>query len=279
VCGFLERAPYPLDIIYVFAYLRWILADGTEFVYIESGLIRIHILRSKDMEILAQIGQARQAEYIIALIGLFGYIAFWRVLNGRRVEVEAIRDTVRTFAARFSGFLAPSDVMFHPGHAWARVEGGDTVTVGMDDFAAKLLGSVDSISLPKVGSKVRQGSLGWLFKTDSRVIHMLSPVEGEVVAINGAVADSPGTAFQDPYGNGWLFKVRSSNLTPSLKNMIPSGMIANWFENIRENLASRRLVPTEAALYADGGEPIHGIARAVDPEKWDDLAREFFLTK
>jgi glycine cleavage system H lipoate-binding protein len=231
------------------------------------------------MEILAHIGQARQAEYIIALVGLFGYIAFWRVLNGGRVETRAVRETVRAFAARLSGFLAPSNVMFHPGHAWARVEGGDIVTVGMDDFAAKLLGSVDSISLPKVGSKVRQGSLGWLFKADSRVIHMLSPVEGEVVAINNAVADSPGAAFQDPYGDGWLFKVRSSNLIPNLKNMVPGGMIAQWFENIRENLAGRHLAPAEAALYADGGEPIQGIARAVDPEKWDDLAREFFLTK
>jgi glycine cleavage system H lipoate-binding protein len=231
------------------------------------------------MEILAHIGQARQAEYIIALIGLFGYIAFWRVLNGPRVEMEAVREKVRTFATRFAGFLAPSDVMFHPGHAWARVEGHDIVTVGMDDFAAKLLGSVDSISLPKVGSRVRQGSLGWLFKADSRVIHMLSPVEGEVVAINDAVAHSPKAAFEDPYGNGWLYKVKNSNLTPNLKNMVPSGMIANWFENIRENLANRQLAPAAAALYADGGEPIHGIAKAVDPEKWDDLAREFFLTK
>jgi glycine cleavage system H lipoate-binding protein len=231
------------------------------------------------MEILAHIGQARQAEYIIALIGLFGYIAFWRVLNGPRVELEAVRETVRALATRFSGFLAPSNVMFHPGHAWARVDGGDMVTVGMDDFAAKLLGSVDSISLPKVGSKVRQGSLGWLFKSDSRVIHMVSPVEGEVVAINSAVADSPGAAFKDPYGEGWLFKVKSKNLVSNLKNMVPSEMISNWFENIRENLASRSLAPGEAAMYADGGEPIHGIAKAVDPQKWDDLAREFFLTK
>jgi glycine cleavage system H lipoate-binding protein len=231
------------------------------------------------MEILAHIGQARQAEYIIALIGLFGYIAFWRVLNGQRVEMEVVKETVRTFAARLSGFLVPKDVMFHPGHAWARVEGADVVTVGMDDFAAKLLGSADSISLPKVGSRVRQGSLGWLFRADSRVIHMLSPVEGEVVAINSAVADSPGAAFQDPYGDGWLFKVKSSNLVSNLKNMVPNGMISSWFENIRENLASRHLAPAEAAMYADGGEPIHGIAKAVDPEKWDDLAREFFLTK
>ncbi len=231
------------------------------------------------MYILAHIAEGKQQEYIIALLGLFGFIVFWRVLNGPRVEMEAVRDMVSTFAERFAGFLAPANVMFHPGHAWARVEGVDTVTVGMDDFAAKLLGSADSISLPKLGSRVKQGSLGWGFKTDSRVIHMLSPVEGEVVAVNHEVANSPDAVFEDPYGSGWLFKVKSNNLTSNLKNMIPSGMVREWFENVRETLASRGLAPALAPLYADGGEPIRGIAKAVDPEGWDDLAREFFLTK
>jgi glycine cleavage system H lipoate-binding protein len=176
-------------------------------------------------------------------------------------------------------FLAPSGVLFHPGHTWAKVESEDTVTVGMDDFAAKLLGSADSISLPKLGSRVKQGSLGWGFKADSRVIHMLSPVEGEVVAVNHMVGHSPEAAFEDPYGNGWLFKVKSNNLTSNLKNMIPSGMVGEWFENVRQKLASRGLAPSLAPLYADGGEPIWGIAKTVDPAGWDDLAREFFLTK
>ena len=127
------------------------------------------------MRMLIHLAQAKQAEYIIALIGLFSYIVFWRVLNGPKVVKESIRETVRPIIDRIAGFLIPGDVMFHPGHAWARVEGDDMVTVGMDDFAAKLLGSVDSMSLPREGSKVKQGSFGWLMKAESRAIHMLSP--------------------------------------------------------------------------------------------------------
>ncbi len=231
------------------------------------------------MNTLAHLYQARQVEYIIALLGLFGFIAFWRILNGPKVEMEDVREVARTFAERFAGFLAPAGLLFHPGHSWARMDGLDTVTIGMDDFAAKLLGSADSISLPKLGSRVKQGSLGWVFKTDSRVIHMLSPVEGEVVAVNDAVVKSPDAAFDDPYGNGWLFKVKSSNLTSNLKNMIPTGMVGEWFEKARQALVNRGTSPALAPLYADGGEPIRGIARVVDPEGWDDLAREFFLTK
>ena len=231
------------------------------------------------MNILAHITEAKQAEYMIALLGMVGFIAFWHVLNRPGARLETVRGVARTFTERFAGFVAPADVMFHPGHAWARLEGIDTVTVGMDDFAAKLLGSADSISLPKLGSRVKQGSLGWGFKADSRVIHMLSPVEGEIVAVNDAVVNSPSAAFKDPYGKGWLFKVRSTNLNSNLKNMIPSSMVGDWFENVRQTLANRGLAGASAPLYADGGEPVRGFAKAVDPEGWDDLVREFFLTK
>jgi len=202
-------------------------------------------------------------------VGVLG-VAF-RFMNPKETVAESVE-----LAA---GFAVPNDVMFHPGHAWARLDDMDTVTVGMDDFAARLLGSVDSISLPKLGSQVKQGSLGWGFRADSRVIHMLSPVEGEVVAVNDTVAQSPDAAFDDPYGSGWLFKVKSDNLPRSLKNMIPSGMVGEWLETVRQTLAARVSGPNSAPLYADGGEPIRGFAKIVDPERWDDLAREFFLTR
>ncbi len=231
------------------------------------------------MEILAHIQQAKQAEYIIALIGLFSYIAFWRVLNGPAAEKATVTEKIKPMLQRFAGFLVPSGIMFHPGHAWARVEGNDIVTIGMDDFAVKLLGSVDSISLPKPGSKVRQGSFGWLMKAEARAIHMLSPVEGEVIAINEDVIHNPALAFSDPYGKGWLLKVRNSNLTPNIKNMVPAGMVRQWFESIRETLAGLQPATASAMLYQDGGELVSGLAKALDPQGWDDLAREFFLTK
>lgn len=231
------------------------------------------------MNILAYIAEAKQEEYIIALLGLLGFIAFWRVLIGPTGEMREAGGNVTAFTESLPCFLASADFRFHPGHAWARLEGTDTVTVGMDDFAAKLLGSAESISLPKVGSRLKQGSLGWRFKTESRAIHMLSPVEGEVVAVNNDVAQSPCIAFEDPYGNGWLFKVKSNSLTSNMKNMIPSDMVGRWVENVRLILASKGLAPDFGPLLADSDESIRGIAKTVDPERWDDLAREFFLTK
>jgi glycine cleavage system H lipoate-binding protein len=230
------------------------------------------------MSILEHIYDARQIEYIIATLGMFLFIVFWRVLTGRRDGKKAVGATAGNLVESVT-FLAPSGVLFHPGHTWAKVESEDTVTVGMDDFAAKLLGSADSISLPKSGSRVKQGSLGWAFKSDSRVIYMLSPIEGEIVEVNEQVANSPGVAFEDPYGSGWMFKVKSSDLASNMKNMIPEDIVGQWIESTRKTLANSGKPQAAARILARTGEPIPGIARAIDPEGWDELTREFFLTK
>jgi glycine cleavage system H lipoate-binding protein len=180
---------------------------------------------------------------------------------------------------RIAGFVVPNNVRFHPGHGWARMDSNDTVTVGMDDFAAKLLGPVDSIWLPKPGTRVRQGSMGWGFRTDSKVIHMLSPVEGEVVAVNREAADSPALALGDPYGKGWLLKIANTRPTADRENMIQESKVGEWLENIREALLMRRPGLAGAGFFQDGGEPVSGLARVIDPQGWDDLAREFLLTK
>jgi glycine cleavage system H lipoate-binding protein len=179
---------------------------------------------------------------------------------------------------RMAGFLVPNDVMFHAGHGWARLGRKHIFTVGMDDFAAKLLGRADSISLPAQGSRVKQGAPGWQMKADSKSILMLSPIDGEVVQVNRDVIDSPDLAFNDPYGNGWLFRVRNFDSPEGSKNMVPAAGIRKWLEEIREALHSRQGMAT-AGLVQDGGEPVRGLAKAVDPQRWDELAREFLLTK
>ena len=181
---------------------------------------------------------------------------------------------------RAAGFVVPNDVMFHAGHGWARIGRSDTFTVGMDDFAVKLIGSVDSISLPEEGSKVKQGSPGWQIKTENREINMLSPVEGEIVEINRKVISSP-----EPWlltiltGRAGFSESPTAIHPPHLANMIPEATVGKWLESIRETLFGRRLDAAAIGLLQDGGEPVSGLAKAIDPQRWDELAREFLLTK
>jgi glycine cleavage system H lipoate-binding protein len=152
------------------------------------------------------------------------------------------------------------------------------VTIGLDDFAAKLVGPLSRVSLPGVGSAVGQGEHAWrLLATDGRSVDMLSPVDGTVVDINPALASSPGLAERDPYGEGWLMKVRPSRLRANQINLMAGRAVQRWMEDTVAGLRGS-LAPGLGALAQDGGVPVSGMARAIDPDGWDRLASRFLLS-
>jgi glycine cleavage system H protein len=217
-------------------------------------------------------------EYLIAVVFLIGFIPFWRFVHasGKRQSAMVTR-VVERVNSLVAGFLVPEQVYFHPGHAWVKLAGNDLVTVGMSDFAQKLVGKPETIQLPEVGSHLEQGETGWRLALDSKVIDMLSPVEGQVVAINEQVLADPDHITQDPYGAGWLLKVKAPKLVANRKNLLSGDLARKWMEGVGESLWMRTSLAL-GPLSQDGGMPIQGMARSMDQERWDQIAREFFLT-
>ena len=165
-------------------------------------------------------------------------------------------------------------VYYHQGHSWAIPESGNLVRVGIDDFAQKLVGRIDAITCPPIGSEVTQGAKGWTLLANSKPIDMLSPVDGTVVDINESLLGSPEGISSDPYGNSWLMKVQVPKLSSNLKSLLSGGTARKWMEEVSANLLSRanyHLGP----VSQDGGAPVDGIARSLDRERWDEIAREF----
>ena len=146
----------------------------------------------------------------------------------------------------------------------------------MDDFAQKMLGKIDAIKFPKVGSQVTQGEKGWSLLVGSKSIDMLSPVDGKIVDINENLLSSPENVSRDPYGQSWLMKVETPKISSNLKNLLSGELAGKWMEGVRENLLAR-MNYNLGEVYQDGGVPVDGIARNMDREKWDEIVREFFL--
>ena len=90
-----------------------------------------------------------------------------------------------------AGFAVPENMRYHPGHTWAISESANLVRVGIDDFATKLLGTIDGISLPQRGQWVRQGQKILTMHHKGAKVDMVSPIEGSVTDINEAVAKDP----------------------------------------------------------------------------------------
>jgi glycine cleavage system H lipoate-binding protein len=165
-------------------------------------------------------------------------------------------------------------VYYHRGHSWAIPESDNVVRVGIDDFAQKLVGRIDAITCPQVGSEVTQGKKGWTLLVDSKSIDMLSPVDGTVLDINERLLSSPEGISSDPYAQSWLMKVEAPRLSANLKNLLHDGVARKWMKEATETLLSRanyHLGP----VSQDGGAPVDGIARNLDRERWDEIAKEF----
>src|SRR5208337_2859400 len=109
--------------------------------------------------------------------------------------------------ALVGGFAVPENLRYHPGHTWALSESPTLVRIGMDDFASKLTGKLENITLPQRGQWIRQGQKMCTIYRDGCTVDMVSPIEGTVSDINRAVVENPKLALSDPYGDGWLVTV------------------------------------------------------------------------
>ena len=104
----------------------------------------------------------------------------------------------------------PTDLSYSSSHEWVNVE-GDTATIGISDHAQEELTELVFIELPEVGSQLTVGDPCAVVESVKTASDIYAPVSGQVIEINDALDTEPGTVNEDPYGDGWFFKVRLSN--------------------------------------------------------------------
>lgn len=110
--------------------------------------------------------------------------------------------------------MIPEDLYYSEEHEWVRVE-GDVLVVGITDFAQDQLGDIVFVDLPDVGDDVQSGSVVGELESTKSVSDIFCPVDGEVVARNESLDGSSEVINTDPYGEGWLFKVRPADEDPT----------------------------------------------------------------
>jgi glycine cleavage system H lipoate-binding protein len=148
----------------------------------------------------------------------------------------------------------------------------------MDDFASKLTGKLESITLPQRGQWVRQGQKICTLYRDDAAVDMVSPIEGTVADINQALAADPKLALRDPYGEGWLVTVQAPDAKTSFRNLL-GGAMARWWTEESASRLQRRMPMAVAGAYAqDGGVAVDNLSAQIPEKEWLPLAKEFFLS-
>jgi glycine cleavage system H protein len=103
--------------------------------------------------------------------------------------------------------MVPGDLRYTKDHEWVRVD-GDTATIGVTDFAANQLGDVVFVDLPAAGKAVEQFATFGVVESVKAVSDLYAPVSGEVLEVNGELGANPELVNSDPFGAGWMIKVK-----------------------------------------------------------------------
>lgn len=133
--------------------------------------------------------------------------------------------------ATVRGCNLPDDLFYNvDNNVWARREGDGTITVGMTAYACSLAGEIVSYTPKKIGKEIEQNKSVCTVESGKWVGPVKAPVTGEVIATNEAVSGKPGTINADPYGNGWLVKMKPTNWDGDSGSLVTGANVASAFE-------------------------------------------------
>ena len=116
----------------------------------------------------------------------------------------------------------PNDLKYAKSHEWARKQPDGTVVIGITDHAQSALGDLVFVEVPKAGRKLGAGEACAVVESVKAASDVYSPIAGEVVDANATLANAPETLNQDPYGKGWMFKLKPANAA-DLEKLLDAG--------------------------------------------------------
>jgi glycine cleavage system H protein len=123
----------------------------------------------------------------------------------------------------------PEDLYYEENHYWIKPE-GDVLVMGMDDFAQKLAGEIVYVQLPDDGKKVKAGKRFAKVESGKWLGKVNGPVDGEIAEVNEELEENPALINEDPYGKGWMFKIKPNNMG-DIENLITGADAINkWLE-------------------------------------------------
>lgn len=171
----------------------------------------------------------------------------------------------------------PKDVSIATNHVWTRQGDNGMVTVGFDEFLGRILGVVESVTLPKENLALMPSTkIG--VSVRGRSLRLDSPIAGYVVKTNGEVIKNPSLLLSDPYGKGWLMRVNSSEseIEQSRKFAIQQPVI--WLKEqmmeVRDFLVLNS-TESQPVYLQDGGIPIQGVLQQFDSQAWEKFGTAF----
>ncbi len=179
-------------------------------------------------------------------------------------------------------FYIPGGVFIAPWHTWAALTESGEVRVGIDDFAAKILGKIDAVEPPSVGMEVKQGQLLFNIHIGQEIVPFHSPVSGKVMQVNKKVESDPDLLSITPYENNWICKIDADHIEDDLKILKIGQEAVSFYESEIERLKKeiKKVTKTkdEQNVPADGRVYV-GELRALMSKDLHAIVSDFFMVR
>ena len=219
-------------------------------------------------------------EYLV-IIGFFAVlIPFWLILSKRVTIPEKLRKLPGILTA---GILrVPQGLYFSRNHIWAHLRRNGVAEVGLDDLLVHITGEVDLSELKRCGEKISRGDTMAEISREGKVLKLLSPISGEVVAINHSLISTPSLLLEDPYEKGWIYRIKPTAWAFETSSCFLAGDADNWignevtrFRDFLMKTAAEYTHGSQELILQDGGELRDNTLSEMPGEVWQSFESNF----
>jgi glycine cleavage system H lipoate-binding protein len=205
------------------------------------------------------------------------------------VGIELLRDRAKQrqtapAAARIQPdrFLLPKGFFVSKAHTWVEMTFSGDARVGVDDFAQKVIGTIDRIQIAALGSEIKKGDTLLTVQHGANTLNIPAPISGKIVRINESLLAAPDMLHKDPYIAGWAAVIAPKNISAELHLLAIADDAAKWLKKevnrfrdfIKDQLVTG--VPATAGVtMLDGGIPLNGVLEQCSNKTWNAFQKEF----
>jgi glycine cleavage system H protein len=228
----------------------------------------------------SNIFETKGIEYIAIITFFIVLIPFWIMLNKRGAIKDKINKVLNIFSIDI--LKIPQGVFHSKNHTWAHMEKSGTASIGLDDFLIHTIGEVNVTKLKESGEIISKGDLLTELQKGDKILKIFSPISGKVLQANMQLNETPELLNNDPYGKGWIYKIKPAKWVEETQSCYIAEDSTNWtkieLQRVKDFLAQTvKKYSNDPSLVVlqDGGELVDFPLSEQPNVVWHDFQDKF----
>ncbi len=228
----------------------------------------------------SNIFDTKGVEYIAIIAFFLVLIPFWIILNKLAVVKQKINKVLNILT--FDILKIPQGVFYEKNHTWVYLEKSGIVSLGLDDFLLHTIGEVKLKSIINSSEKINKGDLLAEVEKDNKILQIYSPISGTIITSNSELEESPELLNEDPYGKGWIYKIKPTKWMEESSSLYLAEGATNWskieiarFKEFMADSTKKYSPEPSLTILQDGGELIDHPLAELPEAVWKDFQKSF----